>query len=283
MKRHKSFTGQEPLLYLVATPIGNLEEISPRAVRILTEADYIACEDTRVSNKLMQHLSLSKTLISCHEHNENEAASHIIGLIKKGASIAYVSDAGFPGISDPGRLLVRKALDEDIKVSVVSGPSALLNALVASGLDASSFYFRGFLSSKRKIRDGELRDISKRTETIILYEAPHRIKEVISHLYEVLGNREICLARELTKKHEEYIYGTLQEFPDLDFETVKGEIVLVIGGSSDPSSEKADDESIIALVGGFVKEGLSAKEAVRKASLLLKVNKNYVYKLIHKN
>jgi 16S rRNA (cytidine1402-2'-O)-methyltransferase len=211
MKRRKSFSEAKQTkgkLYLVATPIGNLEEITPRAVTTLTSIDAIACEDTRVSSKLLLHLGIKKTLIACHEHNELTVSKQLVDMMLEGQSIAYLSDAGYPGISDPGQRLVQAALTEDIQVIVISGPSAVFNALVASGLDSSKFYFHGFLRQKEAARLDEIKDLYRRPETLIFYEAPHRIDVTLRNLFEVLGNRKACIARELTKLHEEYIDGS---------------------------------------------------------------------------
>jgi 16S rRNA (cytidine1402-2'-O)-methyltransferase len=272
-----------PLLYLVASPIGNMSEISKRTLEILTEADMIACEDTRVTGKLLALLQLKKPLLACHEHNEQEMSEQIVSLLLDGRKIVYLSDAGYPGISDPGSRLVALALASDIKVSVISGPSAILNALVASGLPTDRFYFHGFLATKEVAQKEELTQLYKREETLIFYESPHRIDKTIKHALDVLGNRKACIARELTKLHEEYIRGTLQELSELDPATLKGEIVFLIEGNKEEFAIKLNDEEIRNLIDSLTATGLSMKDAIRQVSSMTNIHKNYIYKLIHRN
>jgi 16S rRNA (cytidine1402-2'-O)-methyltransferase len=272
-----------PLLYLVASPIGNMSEISKRTLEILTEADVIACEDTRVTGKLLALLQLKKPLLACHEHNEQEMSEQIVSLLLDGRKIVYLSDAGYPGISDPGSRLVALALASDIKVSVISGPSAILNALVASGLPTDRFYFHGFLATKEVAQKEELTQLYKREETLIFYESPHRIDKTIKHALDVLGNRKACIARELTKLHEEYIRGTLQELSELDPATLKGEIVFLIEGNKEEFAIKLNDEEIRNLIDSLTATGLSMKDAIRQVSSMTNIHKNYIYKLIHRN
>jgi 16S rRNA (cytidine1402-2'-O)-methyltransferase len=283
MKRHRSFDAPEARLYLVATPIGNLSEISPRALSVLKEVDYVACEDTRVSGLLLKHFEIQKPLIACHEHNEVLAANQLIELLRDQKKVAYVSDAGYPGISDPGRRLVAFALNSDIKVTIISGPSAILNALVGSGLDTSRFYFHGFLPTKANARKSELAALYHRPETLIFYEAPHRIGTTLKALKEAFGNRPACIARELTKKFEEYIYGTLNELSEIDPDTLKGEMVIVIAGNADELQAKIGDDEIMAFIKSLTDVGISTKDAIKQATSVLKISKNYIYKLIHRN
>ncbi len=283
MKRNRSYDHPEARLFLVATPIGNREELSPRAVRILQEADYIACEDTRVSGKLLEHFGIKKPLIACHEHNETLASNQIIELLRDQKKVAYVSDAGYPAISDPGRRLVAFALASDIKITVISGPSAVLNAVVASGLDSDRFYFHGFLPTKAGARKSEILELYKHAETLVFYEAPHRIITTLKALRDHLGARPACIARELTKKFEEYIYGTLAELCELDEATLKGEMVIVVDGNHDELQTKMGDDEIMKFVQSLTAVGISTKDAIKQAASVLKVQRNYIYKLMHRN
>jgi 16S rRNA (cytidine1402-2'-O)-methyltransferase len=284
MKRRRSFVDSKlGKLYLVATPIGNLEEITPRAKATLAAVDLVACEDTRVSGKLIKHLGLEKPLIACHEHNEFTVSKQLVEKLLEGQSIAYVSDAGYPGISDPGQRLVQAALLEDIQVIVISGPSAVFNALVASGLDTSKFYFHGFLRQKEAARLDEIKDLYRRPETLIFYEAPHRIDTTLRNLLDVLGNRKACVARELTKIHEEYIEGTLQELTEVDPATLKGEMVVMVEGNKDEFGIKLSEEEIRKLVDSMTATGISMKDAIRQVSEMTKMAKNYIYKVVHQN
>lgn len=279
MKRELNFSGESPLLYIVATPIGNLGEVSARTIEILNEMDYIACEDTRVTVKLLNRFEIKKTLFSCREFNEVVSAIKIIDDLKKGMKVAYVSDAGYPSISDPGGRLIQKALKENIKVSVISGSSAFLNALVGSGLNTERFYFHGFLSPKDKVRAEELRHLMKRPETLIFYEAPHRITKTLQAMHTIFGNRRACIARELTKKHEEFIRMNLEDMLTLEKETLKGEMVIVIEGHNAEMQKFYNDEEILKMVYSLVRSGTTPKDAIKKVSDDLKINKNYVYKI----
>lgn len=284
MIRHKSFQ-PEPAhnLYFIATPIGNLQELSPRALEIMSKVDKIACEDTRVTGKLLHHFKLQKPLIPCHEHNENLASQTIIQAVLQGESIAYVSDAGYPGISDPGQRLIQLALQSDIHVVVISGPSAILNALIGSGLNTERFYFHGFLLPKEGPRLDELKDLYTRKETLIFYESPHRIDSTLKNMLEVFGNRRAVIARELTKLHEEYLRGTLQELVEIDPTSLKGEMVVLVDGNKDEMSIKLSDDELRKLVQNLTETGLSMKDAIRQVSEMTTIQKNYIYKLMHRN
>ena len=277
MKRNKSYDNKQPLLYLVATPIGNLKELSPRAIEVLNEADIIAAEDTRNSKLLLSNYGIHKDMFSLREHNENEASKHLIDLIKQGKRVAYVSDAGYPGISDPGYLLVKNAIANDIAVSTINGASAFINALVASGLPTDHFYFYGFLSPKESEAKSALEEMKSRKETLIFYEAPHRIDKTIKYMYEVLGDREAVIARELTKINEEYIRGNLNELVTLDFATLKGEMVVIVEGNN--KEEAIDEQAIKARLEYFIKKGLSNKDAIEVVADEYKINKNTIYKI----
>lgn len=278
MNRNKSFDNNQPLIYLIATPIGNLSEITKRALDILQDMDVIAAEDTRNTFSLLSQYGIKKELFSLREHNENEASEHLIKLVKNGKKVAYVSDAGYPGISDPGYLLVKKAREEGVSVSTVSGSCAFINALVASGLPTNHFYFYGFLSKKGNEAKKALEDLRERQETILFYESPHQIEDTIKLLYSIFGDRQCVIARELTKINEEYISGTLSELVNLDFKTIKGEMVIVLEGNTQPINQISDDKIIEKLM-FYMSLGVSEKAAILIAVEELKVPKNRVYKL----
>ena len=278
MTRSKSFNNTKPVLYLIATPIGNLKEMSPRALEIINEMDIIAAEDTRNSFSLLNNFGIKKEMFSLREHNEVEASKHLLEKIKEGKKVAYMSDAGYPGISDPGYLLVKEMIANDIAVSTISGSSAFINALVASGLETKHFYFYGFLPAKENEAKDEIASLKDKKETIIFYEAPHRIMKTLSLLKDGLGNRNVCLARELTKLNEEYIRGTLDELLELDENTIKGEIVLIVEGNKEEKT--IDDDQIKARVNYLVGLGLSQKDAISVVSEEFNVNKNYIKKLV---
>ncbi len=278
MKRSKSFESENNLLYLVATPIGNMSEVSERTISILSSVDVIAAEDTRNTGSLLAKLGISKELFSLREHNENEASEHVIELIKSGRKVAYVSDAGYPGISDPGYLLVKNALREDIRVSTISGPCAFINALVASGLETNHFYFHGFLPAKDGEAKKELEELKERKETLIFYESPHRIKRMLINLNDVLGNRKAVIARELTKLNEEYIRGKLLELIEIDESTLKGEMVVLVEGNKEKPI--VNETKIRERVGYYMKQGYSKKDATEMVSQELDIPKNQIKKLI---
>lgn len=281
--RTLNFESERKLLYLVATPIGNLDEFSPRAIKILAETDLIACEDTRNTAKLLNYFNISKPLLSLREHNENEQAEHIIDEIKNGKKIAYVSDAGYPCISDPGARLVKKCIENEINISTVSGPNAALNALVASGISCDHFYFHGFLDARSTVRLEELRNLSNRKETLIFYESPHRIQKTLNDMFLIFGNRCACIARELTKKFEEYIRDTLEHLTQINPETLKGEMVIIVEGTLGELKPNINNEEIIFMVKNLVESGLSTKDAIKRVSDITSINKNYIYKIYHIN
>src|SRR6266487_3711482 len=223
-------SGRQACLYLVATPIGNLEDITLRALRILKEVDQIACEDTRHTQKLLSHYNIRKPLVSYHEHNELTRAPELVVAMEQGAQIALVSDAGVPLVSDPGYRLVTLCLRHRIPVVPIPGPSALLAALSASGLPNEEFLFAGFLPARSGERRRALERLRIEDRTIIFYEAPHRIEETVAEAAEILGNRNACIAREITKVHEEFRRGKLSELSSsLDERPARGEITLLIG------------------------------------------------------
>lgn len=281
--RSLNFEDKKPLLYLVATPIGNMGEVSPRVIETLKEVDLIACEDTRVSGKFLSMLGLSKPLFSLREHNEVSASEEIVKKILDGTKVAYMSDAGYPCISDPGARLVKLALQSDINITAISGPNAALNALVASGLCEDHFYFHGFLDAKESVKLEELRKLANREETLIFYEAPHRIQKTLQSMFTILGNRKACIARELTKKHEEFIRGGLEELSKIDPATLKGEMVIIIEGSLGEIKPDVNNDEIIQMVKNLTSMGLSTKDAIKKVAEATNLNKNYIYKIYHIN
>lgn len=282
LKRELNFQGDTPLLYLIATPIGNLEEFTPRAINILKETDYVACEDTRNSGLLLKRFGFDLPLISCHEHNEEKATEKILSLMKEGKRIAYMSDAGYPIISDPGERLARRVLEEGYKVSVINGPNAGLCALVGSGIPSKHFYFFGFLESKPSTRKKQLESLKDFHDTIIFYESPHRIEDTLKDMAAILGeDRQASLARELTKTHEEYIRGTLGELKDVAPETIIGEIVIVVEGAKTVEKELSDEE-IVGLLQGKL-ENLKSKDTIKEIANEYSIPKNRVYDIYLKN
>ena len=203
--------------------------------------------------------------------------------IKNGTKVAYVSDAGYPCISDPGSKLVKICLENEINVAPISGPNAALNALVGSGLCEDHFYFHGFLNAKESVRLEELRELVYRKETLIFYESPHRIKKTLDALYEIFGDRKACIARELTKKHEEFIRLGLKNMTELDSETLKGEMVIVVEGCTGEVKPVISNTDIVNMVKSMVDSGMSTKDAIKKVSEMTKINKNTIYKVYHLN
>ena len=271
-------------LYLVATPIGNLEDMTFRAVEVLKTADIIAAEDTRNSIKLLNHFEINTPMTSYHEFNRYDKAEYLIGIMKDGKTVALITDAGTPGISDPGEVLVKRCYEEGIDVSPVPGACAAVNALAASGQITKEFVFVGFLDSKGKERREKLEGLKNESRTLILYEAPHRLKKTLAELHEVLGDRSITLCRELTKKHEEFMRLSLGEAVSY-YETnePRGEYVLVIEGISreELDNEKAlewENISIEEHISRYIADGLSKKDAVKKVAKDRGVSKQEIYK-----
>ena len=278
MLRQKSFENENPTLYLVATPIGNLEEVSSRAVNVLTNVDVIACEDTRTSRTFLDHYDIHTKLITYHNFNEEESSRGILELLDSGKNIALISDAGYPLISDPGYTLVNRAIEEGFNVVTISGPSAGLHALVASGLPTRHYLFYGFLNEKLSKAKKELEQLTQFPYTMLFYESPHRIEDTLQADYEFFGDRKSCLARELTKKHEEYIRGTLKEFSSLT--DLRGEMVLMIEGFHQ-EDVAVDYGSIKLTIDQFIAEGMTSKDAIKKVSKELGISKNDVYREYH--
>ena len=264
-------------LYLVATPIGNLEDITLRALRILKEVDYIAAEDTRNTLKLLNHFEIKKPLISNHRHNEEDRENGLIEKLKEGKSIAVVSDAGTPGISDPGEVIVKRAIEENIDVIPIPGACAAINALIASGLDTKEFVFLGFLPLNKKLRKEKLEEIKNENKTIIIYEAPHKIKDSLSDLKDIIGDRKIVLAREITKIHEEFIRGNINEIIEKS-ENLKGEMILLIEGNHKVNNENIlNNLTLQEHYNVYEKQGLDKKEIIKKIAKDRGVNKNEIY------
>lgn len=269
-------------LYLVATPIGNLEDITLRALRILKEVDYIAAEDTRNTLKLLNHFEIKKPMISNHRHNEENREDVLINMLKEGKNIAVVSDAGTPGISDPGEVIVKRAIEENINVVPIPGACAAINALIASGLDTKEFVFVGFLPLNKKLRKEKLDEIKNERRTCIVYEAPHKMKESLKDLKDVLENRKIVLARELTKIHEEFIRGNIDEIIEKS-ENLKGEMILIIEGNSEIKSENIlNNLSLDEHYMVYEKQGMSKKDIIKKIAKDRDVAKNEIYQYFMK-
>jgi 16S rRNA (cytidine1402-2'-O)-methyltransferase len=267
------------VLYIVATPIGNLEDITRRAARILGEVDRIACEDTRQTRKLLDHLGISKPAVSYHEHNEAARASELVEAIQAGQNIALVSDAGTPLVSDPGYRLVTAAIAAGITVVPIPGPSAAIAALSASGLPADAFRFGGFLPPKKAARRKTLEQLKLESATLIFYEAPHRILETLDDIAEVLGARRIAIARELTKMHEEILRGTPAQLgQDLASRpSIRGEMTLLIARAEEI---EPDPTPVAEAVEALEQQGLSRMDAIKQIAKSRGLSKREVYKLV---
>lgn len=289
MWQQKSFEkeGQEPALYLIPTPIGNLEDMSFRALRILKEADVIAAEDTRNTKKLCNYFEITTPIVSYHEHNKENSGRHILERLRSGQVIALVSDAGLPTISDPGYELVKDAIAEQFKVIPLPGANAALTALIASGLAPQPFYFYGFLQRSAKQKKEELERLKKIDVTWIVYESPHRLKETLKHMLDILGDRNIVLCRELTKKYEEFIRGSISEALAWATETeVRGEFCLIIEGK--PYTVEETEElwwssfDIVGHVHHYMEENqLQSKEAIKLVAKDRGMQKREVYQAYH--
>jgi 16S rRNA (cytidine1402-2'-O)-methyltransferase len=270
-------------LYLVSTPIGNLEDITHRAVRLLGEVDVIACEDTRHTKKLLNHYGIKTQAISYHEHNESERAAELLQRLKQGADVAVVSDAGTPGISDPGFRLTRLAIENGVTVVPVPGASALIAALVSSGLPTDEFFFVGFLPARSGARRTRLTELRAIRATLIFYEAPHRIAATLRDAQEILGEREAVVARELTKMHEEILRGRLGELAAhfASAENARGEMVLIIDRAVIQTEVENDNRAIVSiaeLVAKLEIEGLDHRAALKKAARELGLSRDEAYR-----
>ena len=265
-------------LYLVATPIGNLGDISARAAETLRSVDFIAAEDTRVTRKLLAHLNIKKQLVSYYEHNRKESGDKIITRILSGENCALVSDAGTPGISDPGEDLVRLCIETGVPTFTVPGPSAVVAALALSGLPAGRFTFEGFLSTARKSRFEHLNELKTEKRTMVFYEAPHKLERTLNDMLAVFGDRRVSISRELTKLYEETTRCTLSE-ACAHFGTTppRGEFVLVIEGYRDESAPDTGLEEAAATAIRYIESGMTVKDAVKKASEETGASKNKLY------
>lgn len=290
MWSQKSFEREQEkgILYLVPTPIGNLEDMSFRAIRILKEADWIAAEDTRNTKKLCNYFEIDTPIISYHEHNKHVSGQKIIEKLKSGSKIALVSDAGMPTISDPGNELVATACEEQLTVVPLPGANAALTALIASGLVTQPFYFYGFLDRQKKGKKKEVEQLSTITSTFILYESPHRLKETLEILEQILGDRKMVICRELTKKFEEFIRGTISEVRHwASIDEIRGEFCLIIEGSSEaPNSEEVDtwwkELSIKDHVEHYISvKDLSSKDAIKLTAKDRGLQKRDIYQAYH--
>lgn len=273
-------------LYVVGTPIGNLKDITLRAIDTLKMVDVVLAEDTRQTLKLLNHLNISKHLISYHRHNEDEKISSVVALLDSGKNIALVSDAGMPIVSDPGGNLVKFLIENNYTVTTIPGVTAITTAIIKSNLDNRRFAFEGFLSVNKKQRIYRLESLINETRTIIFYEAPHKLLNTLNDLYKYLGDRKICIARELTKIHEEYIYSTITEaIKKVESEGIKGEIVLMVEGISEEKIAQKQKEDITKktipeLVDESIENGNDKKEAMKIVAKELGISKSDVYKEI---
>lgn len=265
-------------LFVCPTPIGNLEDITLRTLRTLKEVDLIAAEDTRRTIKLLNHYKIKKPLTSYHEHNKWEKGEILLKKLKGGEDIGLVSDAGMPGISDPGEELIKSSIEENIEVEVLPGPTASITALILSGLSTDKFVFEGFLPSNKKDRIKELERLRNEQRTIIIYESPYRLLNMLRDIKEVLGNRQISISRELTKVYEETFRGTVEEGIENFKEQKKGEFVIIVEGGEIEEKNPFEKISIKDHIRMYIEEGCSKKDAVKKVALERKLPKNLVYK-----
>ena len=279
MIRQKSFLNEKPTLYIVPTPIGNLDEMTPRSIEILRSVDVVAAEDTRVTLSLFNKFDIKTRVVQHQAHNEQESSVGLINLLSQGYNVALVSDAGYPLISDPGQNIVNVAIEKGYNVVSLSGCNAALNALVASGLQAQPHVFIGFLSTNNNERIRELNSYKNIPMTLIFYEAPHRIEKMIKACIDVLGDRKACLARELTKYHEEFIRGSLNEILEV-CDNLKGEMVLVVEGFKE-DIRAIDMGEIMKLVDESIGNGLSTTDAIKEVSKKTGVKKNLIYESFH--
>lgn len=267
-----------PTVYIIPTPIGNMEDITLRAINTLKLVDVIFCEDTRVTSLLLKHLDIKKKLISSHKFNEDKNDNKLLEYLENGQNVGIVTDRGTPIISDPGYELVKIAIENNYNVVSLPGPTAFVPALTSSGISPQPFTFYGFLNSKSSKRKKELETLQNHTETLIFYEAPHRIVETLNDMLSVLGNRKISISREISKKFEEIYRGNIKDIMD-NMVDVKGELVIVVSGND--SINTYDNLTIIEHVNLYIKEGLKTMDAIKKVAKDRNLSKNDVYKEYH--
>lgn len=270
-------------LYIVGTPIGNLGDITIRAIETLKSVDVILAEDTRQTLKLLNHFNIQKHLVSYHRHNEDEKIKNVVDFLNSGKDLALVSDAGMPVISDPGQNLIKYLVANNYNIVTIPGVTAVITAIVKSGLDSTRFTFEGFLSINKKQRKQRLESLKNEERTMVFYEAPHKLLATLKDMYEVFGKRNICIARELTKLHEEYIHTTFEEaISKIEQFGIKGEIVLLIEGKDlsvleQEIKEKQNQIDSVSLVKEYMSKGISKKEAIKQVAKQKGVTKNEVY------
>ena len=270
-------------LYVCATPIGNLEDITYRTLRVLNEVDLIAAEDTRHSIKLLNHFEISKPLTSYHEHNKDSKGGYLINKLLEGENIALISDAGMPGISDTGEEVIKQAIENNIEIEVLPGATASITALVGSGLETAKFAFEGFLDRDKKRRREQLEEIKHEKRTIIFYESPHRLKDTLKDMLKILGNRSISINRELTKKYQEIIRNDIQGCIDIFNEReVKGEFVLIVEGFKGEIEKVCEYDHLNErdYVQKLIEEGITKKDAIKIVCKERKLKKDIVYKQV---
>lgn len=265
-------------LYLIPTPIGNLDDITLRAINILKEVEVIFCEDTRVTSLLMNHLGIKKSLIANHKFNEEKNEKRLLEYLNNGFSVGLVSDRGTPIMSDPGYVLANIAIANNYNVVSLPGPTAFVPALTSSGISPMPFLFYGFLNNKESKRKKELENLRKEKATLIFYESPHRIEKTLVNMYEILGNRRASISREISKKYEEIYRENLEKLIDTIVD-IKGEMVVILEGNKE--EEKYENQEIIEYVNDYINKGDSKKEAIKKVALNCNVNKNEVYRIYH--
>ncbi len=281
MQRQQSFQNNKPSLYVIATPIGNLKEVSSRVIDAINDSECIFCEDTRVTGQLLSLLNLKKNLISAYENIEKQSSIKVLEYLNDNKNVAFMSDAGYPGISDPGHIIINEVIKNDYNVVVVNGPSALIQSVLASGLDTTHFYFYGFLNAKPSERKKELESLKTFKDTMIFYQSPHKILACLTDMLEILGDRQICLCRELTKKFEEYIRGTISEIIPI-CESLKGEMVLVVKGY-EKENENIDIsfDDLVKEIDNLINQGNKTTKAIKMISEQYNVSRSELYQYYH--